>query len=405
MGVSTLVYRVLILALMALPCFRDVLAKQKYPHLYRPLALGPRLKAYEVELKGTYFITSNYFDNDGINVSMDEGTGFSRWDGDISLRYGFSRQLKWEAGLRFRQNQSMHLVGSEITTVTAAGLESYSLGAQYSMKSSQNLVYALMLQARQTSYDNKDYNTATEVPQDEIVLGDSGTELSLGLGLSYQWTPTTTLDSWVAFRQPGNSLSYEVPYLAKATWVWTRLAVYLGVDGIYSLKNDEFSDVPEQKPGQARGATYLYNSLNREYLAPHAGFYYAFSNWRLGLEVAQVTYGVSTDGGTRVSMNLLWGSQGVSRNKQKVEKFKEYNIEATVIKVSPRGKFIQIDKGISSDIEKGMKFDVFKTDFFGGNTLIAEGIVYEAGGSKAIIKLTRKIREMKIKKGFVVRGQ
>ena len=369
------------------------------------MAIGPALGNYEIKFHGDLFQTSGHFEHDGTSSPPEEDEAFSRFDGELSLGYALSRKLSWEAGLRFRQNSSNYLQGNEISTATNSGLESYYLKGRLSVPSSKSLIYALILQARQSNEENKNYNSLAEIPTDEIILGDGGTEFSLGLTLSYLRTKKHILNTQVLLRRPGNNLSNEMPYLVTSDWTHRPWVFSLGAEGIFSLKSDEFSNNPEQKPFQATGSTHLYNSINREYFAPRAGIYYAFNNLRLGFEIAPVLFGVSTDKGTRFGINLLWSGNKRLREKRKINRFKEYSIEANIVKVSARGKFVLIDKGLSSDIEKGMKFDIFENNDSGKNILIAEGIVYKSSGNKAVIKLTRKMKRRRIKKGFAARAK
>jgi len=94
----------------------------------------------------------------------------------------------------------------------------------------------------------------------------------------------------------------------------------------------------------------------------------------------------------------------VSTESLKVESFKEYHIDGSVLKVSARGNFIKIDQGLSTDVEKGAKFDIYQTDYFGGNLLVASGVVFEVGSDWSVIKLTKKYKDIEIKPGFAARG-
>ena len=82
----------------------------------------------------------------------------------------------------------------------------------------------------------------------------------------------------------------------------------------------------------------------------------------------------------------------------------EYLVEASVVKISPRGKFLKIDKGIAGDVEKGMKIDIYQADFFGGNLLVVSGVVLQVGVDWAIVKITKRFRDIQIKIGFTARG-
>ena len=88
----------------------------------------------------------------------------------------------------------------------------------------------------------------------------------------------------------------------------------------------------------------------------------------------------------------------------KIDAFKEYHVDGSVLKVSARGNFIRIDQGLSTDVEKGMKFDIYQTDYFGGNVLVASGVAYDVGADWSVIKLLKKYKEIEIKPGFAARG-
>ena len=88
----------------------------------------------------------------------------------------------------------------------------------------------------------------------------------------------------------------------------------------------------------------------------------------------------------------------------KIDSFKEYIVDGSVLKVSARGNFIRVDQGLSTDVEKGMKFDIYQTDYFGGNVLVGSGIVFDVGVDWSVIKLTKRYNQIVIKPGFAARG-
>ena len=65
--------------------------------------------------------------------------------------------------------------------------------------------------------------------------------------------------------------------------------------------------------------------------------------------------------------------------------------------------FFKIDKGLSQDIVKGSRADIYKSDYFGGNVLIATGFIYESGPDWAIVKVVKRFKDVAIEKGFTVR--
>ncbi len=91
--------------------------------------------------------------------------------------------------------------------------------------------------------------------------------------------------------------------------------------------------------------------------------------------------------------------------ERKLSEFKEYGIDASIIKTSPRGLFIKIDHGVAQDVEKGMRFDIYKTDYFGGNLLIAEAVAFEVGNDWAILKVVKTFRDVPIEKGQAARSK
>ena len=76
-----------------------------------------------------------------------------------------------------------------------------------------------------------------------------------------------------------------------------------------------------------------------------------------------------------------------------------------MIKVSPRGKFLKIDKGITSDVEKGMVFDIYKSDFFGGNKLLFSSTVIDLGSDWSIVQINKIFIEHPLEIGLVARGK
>ena len=124
----------------------------------------------------------------------------------------------------------------------------------------------------------------------------------------------------------------------------------------------------------------------------------------IGLRGATVMEPVSTDAGSEVMFTITTQNIGETEEKTKIEKFKDYAIDGSVLEVSGRGNFIKIDQGLQSDVEKGRSFDIYQTDFFGGNELVAEGVVYEVGSDWSIIKLTKKFKNVEIRPGFAARG-
>ncbi len=370
--------------------------------VYRPVGETVELKGHEVRLDLKQFKSTTRIDSNGDEQAFLGDQGFLLQEGELALRYGLGKQLELRLGSRFRAAQSTPLTGESVTN---RGMDSYFGGVKYSLKRSLNSpwVYAVDFQFRQTSHSYSDYLPGG-APADEIVLGDSGNEVRAGLYLSRPFGEMIRLGFFGAFNMPPKQLGQELIYDAHFAFTWTKWAILLGVDGVYSLGADDFTNSPDLKPEIARGTTFLFNSINRQFSAPYLRVDKAFQKWKMGLSVRSIITGVSTDLGLEMGLHLVWNSNGLTESDRKISKFKEYQIEASVIKVSPRGKFIKVDHGLSHDVDKGSRFDIFQTDFFGGNVLVASGIAYQVGPDWAIVKLVKRYHSIKIKKGFTARG-
>lgn len=355
--------------------------------------------AYAINASVMTFQTTALYDIDGLETEMPEGNEYRLIDMDFSLTYGISKNFEATGSGRFRS------VTSTANSISASnsGPESLGIELKYGFEPVGYIKYAIGAHYRQTLYSNATFDTTMTVPTEEIILGDAGSEYGVDLYATYTRN-SWKLDFKLGYSSPANNLSEEINYKLEGMYRFTSLAFLAGVEGISSLKKDEFTDTPAQRPRQATGASGLFHSLNREKIAPYLGAHYAFDRFIVGLKGQTVISGTSTDKGNSILLSVGWNSEGVSAESVKVESFKEYHIDGSVLKVSARGNFLRIDQGLSTDVEKGMKFDIYQTDYFGGNVLVASGIVYEIGADWSIIKLLKKYKEIEIKPGFAARG-
>ncbi len=355
--------------------------------------------AYGINLGASIFNTSGYYDQDGEESEKVEDTKFSMIDVDFALSYGLSKSLEISGFGRYRNIKS---TADEVESANS-GPESLGAEIKYGFDPVGNARYAIGVHYRQTLYSNASYATIADRPGDEVVLGDAGSEYGADLYLTYLMN-SFKFDARVGYSSPANDLSDEITYKFEGLYRFTRFGLFAGVEGIKSLENDPYKDTPGDKPIQAVGASSLFNSIDREKVAPYLGANYAFDKFLLSAKAQQVVSGVSTDKGATVGLNIVWNTEGVSPESVKVESFKEYQVDGSVLKVSARGNFVRIDQGLATDVEKGMKFDIYQTDYFGGNVLVASGTVYEVGADWSIIKLVKKYKEIEIKPGFAARG-
>ncbi len=349
------------------------------------------------------FKSSKRVDADGNKLDFPSGESFTRYQGELSGYYGATDDLQFGVGARFRRNVATQMINNEQVDATGQGLHSTFASVMYAFKPVGQMQYTLEGIFRFTPFSNEDYNASDTTG---MILGDDGNEMSGGLVVSYAFQNNNFLSVRGGYRSPGSSLSSELYWQAEGAMVWKYVALVAGVNGVTSLNNDEYSDNPAQKPVLNTANTNLYNSVNREWVTPYAGLNIALGDaWRIELRGSQVVSGRSTDFGTAFGINLARRVE--TKEVQYITKtFKSYDLEAAVTKVSPKKEYVVIDKGLDSDIEKGMAFDLFEFDYVGGNTLVARGIVIQVKSATAVVKITQRFNAKKeIKEGLVGRAK
>lgn len=384
-------------------CSFSVHAEKEKFRLYMPEAFTLIKNSYRISGSLSMFNTSGYYDENGAETAISGNNSFQMVDTDLSGDYGISERFQFGVGLKFRSNESS--VSGNATS--NSGIESYFGRGQYYFYQSTHHHLAAFGEYREMSYVNKRYSLASNIPTNDLVLGDGGNAITVGGIYSYRRNTDHTLNLMTGYMVSGdNDLSSEVVYRLDSAWAWDSWAFIIGGRGVYSMQDGTYSGNRANIKFIANGATSHFNATDRQYFEPLLEARYAFNSFRVGAFLAQRMNGQNTDAGTTMGLNItLQSSQKKKDSKNKLKSFKEYNVEASIIKVSPRGKFVQIDKGLSEDIVKGMEFDIYETDYFGKNVLVAEAFAYEVAVKKSILKITKKIKNVKVKTGFTVRGK
>ena len=390
-----------------LSCFLFVLAIWPFTALGRlsisPWATTLNRSGYQFKLTSDYFLSSSKVDSKG-KETVFNGPSFSRWDHSATFVYGANSRLELQGGIRSRILESKIIpddLREQVTGFSASGMESLWGGFRYNIPMTRRTLLTINTQVRKTLFSND-----TELPEtaETIILGDPGNEIEIGAGISYLSSRVASYSAYAGYRAPGNDLSREIHYLLEALWRKNNWGFILGSDGVFSLKNDPYTEVGE-RPFQKTGGTNLFNSLNREWLKPYISIRHAYSNNKIfHFKVAQTAHAVSSDKGMEFGFGITWGSQGITRGQQKIRTFKEYLAETTITKVSSKGNFVRIDAGLYSNIKKGMKFDIYQTNFSGDNKLMASGIAYKVGTNTSILLIKKLYRGKRVKKGFIARG-
>ena len=196
-------------------------------------------------------------------------------------------------------------------------------------------------------------------------------------------------------------------------WAKGAFALGGGVNGIFSFEQDDYGDAPGDKPFRAVGSTNTINSVDRSYYQMYGAIHLSLSDRLRGeLLGGQVLSGEFWDQQGLIQFNLVFHggerAQQQKQNQQVREVFKDYEVEAEVVKVSPRGTLVKIDKGFSSGINKGMRFDIYDADGQRTSVLVASGAVFKVNSEDAIVKILQVFREDKdagIKEGYAARGK
>lgn len=356
-------------------------------------------KGHEMGASADYFITKDRVGYDGNTVKFEDGESFHRIQSDIFGFYAPTDQLQIGGGIRFRQNQStlLNITNDELETETSTGVESTYVNLMYAFKPINQITYSVDGSYRYRPFSNQE--------EGSLILGDDGSDYRIAFGGTYASKTNNFLSAKIGLARPGQHLSNEVYWKFESAMAWKYVALIAGVDGITSLNNDPY-DNEVDRPLFYTGSTFLYGSKNRELIAPYAGVNLALGkNWRVELKGSQAIGIQSTDSGTSLSFALVRRVEEKT-NKAIDQKFKEYDFEGSITKVSPKKGYVIIDKGLADDVQKGMKIDFYEFDYVGGNILLARGVVIQVKADTSIVKISQLFNTKKeLKEGIFARGK
>ena len=372
---------------------------------YRSFGRLLPLDTLEVQLRGEYFSSLGQFDFDGLYTPRLPDTKYDRYEGVASAYYSFYSQLMIGAGGRYRQNR----YEDGIYQITKEGFESVFVSFKYGLPEVDRWFLAVDVSYINRVFTNT-YLAPSQMPLDVLPLGDDQGQLYAGLSGTKLIGENWQLSGSGGYLKNFARQSDEVNYAAELVWAMKSFALFAGVNGVYSLLEDQYIDRPEGKPVPGRvgsQVTFLVNSINQEYLRAMGGVALGNQNWALKFWGGQVLLGYhmdkSLEAGVAISLNSFRATE-YEKDQEKIQEFKEYELEAEIVEISPKGFYLKINKGLSGDVDKSMLFDIYKTDYFGGNVLVASGEVVEISASWAIIKIAKTYKKIAIRSGFIARG-
>jgi hypothetical protein len=357
----------------------------------------------QFELFTEYLKSKSYITENGEGFSFNGNDNYQQLDMGLNINYGLTSQFEALVGIRGRYITSLFTVSDEEYALSRTGLESGLIGFKYSFKEDDGVQYAIEGSYRQAFYTNNLYRGGEP---SEISLGDDTRELTAGVSMSIHTKSKNYLTARVLYRDPSSNLSTEIFSELDYNIVWKGFAMGLGVENVYSLRNDEYSSDQNNKPEISTGPSFLYNSINRQWTAPYFKTSLALGKtWRAEFQYSSVYTGNSTD----IRDTMLF--QLVRRNEKKVNSFnvidnsfKQYTIEGVVTKVASSRKTFMIDRGLEKGIKDGMRVDFYHFDYVGGNALIATGVAVKVGATKSLIKLKKRYGKKRVEVGTVARS-
>jgi hypothetical protein len=377
-----------------------------YGQAHFPFTKNLRKKGYEFRLNYNQFTTLSNFDDNGNEVALQTDESYTFSDVDLYGSYGYSSNLQFQFGMRYRNISSTELgpLDSNLHDLTTDALHSSYASMRYAYNRVGNMLYTLELGYRYRGYSNPTYISAS--PNNNLATGDEGGDIHMGLILTYK--PKSThhfISSKVFYQNPGSNLSSHIAYAFEGALVWKYFALIAGVDGISSLGNDEYGGNSSGKPVLSTGPSTYFNAINPEYQNAYAGLNISFgSNFRAEFRGAQTFGGRSTDKARTVAVNLVYRNDNPSGVNSVVSSFKNYSIEGEVTKVSSSRTMAVVNLGLSDGVNKGMRIDFYQDDFLGSNKLIAAGVVRRIGASSCIVQLTNYYTIDKLSTGIAARA-
>jgi hypothetical protein len=371
---------------------------------YIPDARTLAASGSEFEFGLTYFQTNGFIDESGKGFAIESGTSYQQYDFDFVGKYGFTNRLEGQIGLKGRLIQATDDFSGQGASYNQSGVESSMIGFKFSFPEDEKTKYALQGWYRGSLYSNAPYTFDGTAPAD-IALGEGSREIALGFNAYYRTPSSNFIGTKIFYRSPAQTASPEIFSEFEYAAVWEHFVFAFGVENVYSLGEDSYSNDTNNKPRIYTGQSRLYNSTNRSWTAPYIQMNFSFGGqWRVETQLAQVTTGSSTDVGPKFGINLIRRSDKSKEFQTRDTQFKQYRIEGLVTKVSKSRNTCLIDKGIVTGVTKGMGIDFYHFDYIDGNQLIARGVVIKVKSGKALVKITKRYSKKRVESGTVARA-
>lgn len=360
------------------------------------------LNSQAIELQYQTFSKKSSYDEQGTELILSSGESFSVNDWTLKYSKGFYPNFEGTFLTTFRSVKSESLNAS----ASKSGIESLGAEGKYLFKINKKFKSAAGLHLKKAMFTNTHYDTSTNAPLDQVALGDDGLEYGIDYLATY-YDKYLNYNFKFGYNKPSSNLSSELVYDAEAVYPIKTFFITAGLGGIYSLKNDPYTDTPNLKPAISRGNSYLFNSINREKVDLNAGVQYAIGEFIIGLKGETILSGKSTDKGNTIYFNVRWeDNTSQPKIQQEATPFDfadKYFAEGFVEKISNSGNFIKINMGQDRQIQTGTYVDVFSLNNYTKGIPIATGKVIKVGPNWSIVNLEKRPSKSLIQIGFLAR--
>ncbi|MBC7538265.1 MAG: hypothetical protein H7281_05555 [Bacteriovorax sp.] len=336
-----------------------------------------------IDLQFQSFSKKSSFDETGAELVSTNANSFTVNDWMLKYTKGFYSDVEASFFGNFRSVSPE----PQSSISSHSGLESIGLEGKYLFLINKNFKNALGLRLRKATFSNSQYTPSTAPPTDKVVLGDDGLEYGLDYLVTY-YDYHLKYDFKLGYNKPSSYLSSEMLYNAAVIYYLTKISFITGIEGIYSLKNDTYTESPSLKPIISGGNSRLFNSINRQKTSLFAGAQYSFGNFIVALRGETIFKARSSDTGNTISFNIRWENNQISTNTE--TRRQNYFAEGFVKKISTKGSLLKINIGSEKQLSKGDHVDIFNANDYAKSYPIATGTIFEVDSEEATVRINQK---------------
>jgi len=367
------------------------------------------------------YSTNTNFNLDNTSSAPGQLQNIIKIEPDFDAIYGFDQRLSAFARLTWER---LEVQGPPRGGVSY-GFADQTLGLNYRLLGISNLPglqkpsLDIQIQGDIPIYSSTDTGSGPN-------LGDASTDITIGgfgrLPIIANAESLLTLVSGAGFTYRSASFSQQIPYSIFLEYKPSSegFVASLGGFGNYSLKNDAFDTVPNNK-GRSFASTdgsYLVNAIDPQLASLRASVGYNLNRDFTVLAQAifpvvgaQAPSGTTYSGGVRIRFGA--DQKETRRQATKIspeqygkanQGFVNYGAPAKILRTNDRLNLIKIDKGSQDGVEVGQIYDIFRVKADGSaGEAIARAQVNAVKPNEAALNVTEYFKEVLIDEGFIAK--